>query len=77
MVQVFRQSAGVDPGRADQLERSVGAAADRDVGGFNEADAGVESGFFQVAEIGRGIDPGEAGGVVPVAALPALAWRRR
>src|ERR1700722_20066720 len=71
-VQGAREDSAIDPGRTEQLEWRVGAAADGDVARLDEADAGVELGSTLAAQVGRGIGPGEIGGVEPVAALPAL-----
>ncbi len=54
------------------LEGGVGTAADGVVaGGFEHADGGIEEGGVEGAHVGGGIDPGEVGGIEPIAALPA------
>ena len=55
----FASCVALDPGRAEQLKRSVGAPANRNIGAFDHAHAGIERCFGQAAQVGRRIDPGQ------------------
>src|SRR5208283_5759071 len=65
-VQIFCQFAALYPGRADQLKRSIGSPAHRNIRSLNQAHARVECIFSDTAEIRRWIHPREAGGIKPV-----------
>ena len=71
-VQICGQLSAVDPGSAHHFEGRIRAAAHADVCAFQQTDAGIENFFRQIAQIRRGIDPGLAGLIEPVCALPAL-----
>ena len=64
-VQRVGELHAVDPGRADLLERRVGAASDRDVRALDRADARIQRRLHQVAHVRRRVDPGQPGLVEP------------
>ncbi len=66
------ERVGVEEGCGDVLKGRGGAATDGDVGELKELDAGVEGGGGDAAQVGAGVDPGEAGLVVVLRALPVL-----
>ena len=44
--------AFVEPGRADEFKRSSRAASDRDIGRFEQGDAGVKRSLREAAHVG-------------------------
>ncbi len=70
-VELVGQDAVVHVGGAQHLEGRRRPAADAH-GRFQEAHAGVERRGVQIAHVGRGVRPGQARGVEPQAAPPAL-----
>ena len=73
-VQFQGQHLGTEPGGSQHFKRRVGAAPDRQVSGFEQANSGIKNGFGQAAHIGRRINPWQAGGIKIVTATPALEW---
>ena len=66
----MRGGGGCQAG-AEELKGSSGAAADREIGHLQKAEAGVEEGGVLRAEVGAGIDPGYAGLVEEGVSMPA------
>src|SRR5579885_843489 len=72
-VEIGCQIAAHDEVRAHLLEGGIGAAAHGEVARvLDHAQAGIQRGRVEAAHVARGIDPGQAGGVEPVAAVPVL-----
>ena len=73
----FAQRSGerhaVAPRRADTFERRVGAAADREVGAFEQADAWIQQRLREASHVGGRIGPQQARAVEAVLARPAFA----
>jgi len=61
----------VEPGRAKHFKRRGRAATDREIGCFEQTDAGVQQRFGKTAHIRRRVDPGQARVVEELRALPA------
>src|SRR5690606_14182193 len=62
----------VEPGRADYRERSLGTAAEGERSGFEAPETREVEGRVQRSDVGRRIDPGQAGLVVPFSTPPSL-----
>ena len=58
--------------RPEDLEGLIRAAADREVGAFEQPRARVEQRLGRVAHVGRGVDPEQPGLVPPHGAPPPL-----
>ena len=71
-VESLRELFSVDPRGPDDLERRIGASADGEIGRLQESDARVQDRFGEAPDVGRGIDPAQAGGVEQVSPAPAL-----
>src|SRR5437899_671573 len=71
-IQLGRQFAAIDPGRAYKLKGRVCAAANRHVRGLEQPDAQIQRGFRETPHIRRGIDPYEACFIEPGFATPVL-----
>ena len=69
-VQIVRQFPGINPRRAQHLERRVSAATNTEVGALDHPDARIESGLSQIAQVGRRVDPRKPRFVVPRRAAP-------
>lgn len=71
-VEVRGEFRTVDECRPDLFERGVGTAANGVVGGvFEHADAGKEESGIEGTHVGGWVYPDEAGGIEPIATLPA------
>ena len=56
LTSALRQLLAVAPRRAEDFERCIGAATDRYVGAFNQANAGIGQRLRQAPHVGRRID---------------------
>lgn len=71
-VQLQRERLTIEPGRSKLFKRGISSASDRQVGRFEQADAGVEQGLGEVTHIRRRVGPLQPGGIKIVRTPPAF-----
>ena len=66
------QASALNPGSSDHFERHLGSPSDREVGGFEQPDGGIEQSLVRAMEVGRRPIPLQPRVVPLVLATPAF-----